>query len=67
MTDAVKKLMQDANDNNVVATFSKFIMCGGCKATGVQHTWSSEGDLVPHPGGRACRWCHGTGMAKNEK
>lgn len=35
--------------------------CGSCKGTGVEHEWTSTGDLRPTDPPRACLICHGTG------
>lgn len=35
--------------------------CGGCKATGVQHVWNDQGDLVPADPRQPCPACGGSG------
>ena len=36
-------------------------MCGGCKATGLEHAWTKEADLRPVEPKKLCPACNGVG------
>ena len=40
------------------------VMCGACKATGLEHQWNAQADLVPVSPPRACHCCGGSGKVE---
>jgi len=37
------------------------VLCGSCKATGLIHVWTTDGELEPAVPARCCPICDGTG------
>lgn len=39
------------------------VMCGGCKATGLERAWDKNADLKPVEPRRPCKSCGGSGFS----